>query len=92
VHEVIEAFRKAPSNRERGTRFEELMVKYFKLDPLLAQKYSDIWMWQDWPCRQGMDRIGFGGQAVESARVSRPEERIWDRHVVGSPMNTNSTQ
>ena len=39
-----------------------------------------------------VDRIGFGGQAVESARVSRPEERIWDRHVVGSPMNTNSTQ
>ena len=40
----------------------------------------------------GLDRIEFGGQAVESARVSRPEERIWDRHDVGSPMNTNSTQ
>ena len=39
-----------------------------------------------------LDRIEFGGQAVESARVSRPEERIWDRHDVGSPMNTNSTQ
>jgi hypothetical protein len=40
----------------------------------------------------GLDRIEFGGQAVDSARVSRPEERIWDRHDVGSPMNTNSTQ
>jgi hypothetical protein len=39
-----------------------------------------------------LDRIEFGGQAVDSARVSRPEERIWDRHGVGSPMNTNSTQ
>src|SRR5450631_1499809 len=28
----------------------------------------------------GLDRIGFGGQAGESARVSRPEDRIWDRH------------
>jgi predicted helicase len=44
VHEVIEAFHKAPSNRERGMRLEEFMVKYFKLDTLLAQKYSDIWM------------------------------------------------
>jgi hypothetical protein len=40
----------------------------------------------------GLDRIEFGGQAVDSARVSRPEERLWDRHDVGSPMNTNSTQ
>jgi hypothetical protein len=39
-----------------------------------------------------VDRIEFGGQAVDSARVSRPEERLWDRHDVGSPMNTNSTQ
>ena len=44
------------------------------------------------PHDYSMDRIGFGGQADKSARVSRPEERIWDRHVVGSPMNTNSTQ
>jgi len=41
---------------------------------------------------ESLDRIEFGGQAVDSARVSRPEERLWDRHDVGSPMNTNSTQ
>ena len=33
-----------------------------------------------------LDRIEFGGQAVDSARVGRPEERLWDRHDVGSPM------
>ena len=27
-----------------------------------------------------VDRIEFGGQAVDSARVGRPEERLWDRH------------
>ncbi|NGP09431.1 hypothetical protein G6038_28990 [Rhodococcus sp. 14C212] len=27
VHEVIDAFRKAPSNSERGTRFEQLIQK-----------------------------------------------------------------
>ena len=48
VHEVIEAFRKAPTNRDRGTHFEELMVKYLKLDPLSTHKYSDVWM-----CRTG---------------------------------------
>ena len=39
-----------------------------------------------------VDRIEFGGQAVDSARVSRPEERLWDRRVVGSPMNTGGTR
>ena len=58
VHEVIEAFRKAPSNNERGRRFEELMVRYFKLDPLFKQKYSDVWMWQNWPGRNGKADIG----------------------------------
>jgi LacI family transcriptional regulator len=47
---------------------------------------------KSWADLSRLDRIEFGGQAVESARVSRPEERIWDRHDVGSPMNTNSTQ
>jgi len=35
---------------------------------------------------------GLVDRQVESARVSRPEDRIWDRHDVGSPKNTDSTQ
>ena len=58
VHEVIEAFRLAPTNWDRGTRFEELMVKYLQLDPLFAQKYSDVWMWKDWPGRAGKTDTG----------------------------------
>jgi predicted helicase len=40
VHDVIEAFRQAPSNSERGTKFEKLMVRYFELDPMLSQQYD----------------------------------------------------
>ena len=53
VHEVIEAFRKAPSNSERGTKFEQLMVRYFELDPMLSQQYDAVWRWIDWPDRKG---------------------------------------
>ncbi|WP_185714221.1 hypothetical protein [Rhodococcus aetherivorans] len=53
VHEVIEAFRKAPSNSERGTRFEQLMIRYFQLDPMLSQQYAQVWRWMDWPGRDG---------------------------------------
>jgi len=58
VHEVIEAFREAPSNSERGTKFEHLMVRYFELDPLLSQQYEKVWRWIDWPGRKGKPDTG----------------------------------
>ncbi|MEV8221573.1 DEAD/DEAH box helicase [Dietzia maris] len=58
VHDVIEAFRKAPTNVERGTKFEQLMVRYFELDPLLAQQYDKVWRWMDWPGRDGKPDTG----------------------------------
>jgi predicted helicase len=58
IHEVMEAFREAPSNSERGTKFEKLMVRYFELDPLLAQQYDAVWRWIDWPDRKGKPDTG----------------------------------
>ncbi|MGV0838524.1 DEAD/DEAH box helicase [Mycolicibacterium thermoresistibile] len=58
VHDVIEAFRKAPTNVDRGTLFEKLMVRYFKLDPALAQQYDAVWRWMDWPDRNGKPDTG----------------------------------
>ncbi|MCE5291419.1 MAG: DEAD/DEAH box helicase [Nocardiaceae bacterium] len=58
LHDVIEAFRAEPTNRERGTKFEQLMVRYFQLDPMLAQRYDQVWMWQDWPDRDGKADTG----------------------------------
>lgn len=53
IHEVMEAFRQAPSNSERGTKFEQLMVRYFDLDPTLSQQYDRVWRWMDWSGRKG---------------------------------------
>lgn len=58
VHEVIEAFRQAPSNSERGTKFEQLMVRYLELDPMLSQEYDSVWRWMDWPGRDGHPDTG----------------------------------
>jgi hypothetical protein len=57
IHEVMEAFREAPSNSERGTKFEKLMVRYFDLDPL-SQQYDAVWRWIDWPGRKGKPDTG----------------------------------
>lgn len=58
VHDVIEAFRHAPSTSERGTKFEQLMVRYFELDPMLSQQYDAVWRWIDWPGRHGKTDTG----------------------------------
>lgn len=58
IHEVMAAFREAPSNSERGTKFEKLMVRYFELDPMLSQQYDAVWRWIDWPGRQGKPDTG----------------------------------
>lgn len=58
IHEVMEAFRQAPSNSERGTKFEQLMVRYFDLDPMLSQQYDGVWRWMDWSGRKGKPDTG----------------------------------
>jgi predicted helicase len=66
VHDILEAFRALPvSNRERGEKFERLMVQYLKLDPLYAEKFSDVWMWSDWPDNAGKGDTGIDIVAEE---------------------------
>ncbi|WP_306796585.1 type ISP restriction/modification enzyme [Nocardia sp. XZ_19_369] len=50
VHDVLKAIREgATSNRDRGTRFEELMLQYLSTDPEWTEQFSRVWMWADWP-------------------------------------------
>lgn len=58
INDVIEAFRRAPTNVDRGTLFEKLMVRFFELDPALAQQYEQVWRWIDWPDRKGKPDTG----------------------------------
>ncbi len=66
IHEVIDAFRHEPSNSERGTKFEQLMVRYFQLDPMLSQHYDQVSRWVDWPGRDG--KVDTGIDLVARAR------------------------
>lgn len=58
VHEVIEAFADSASTVEAGSKFEQLMVEFFRLDPLFAQRYDEVWPWMEWPGRKGKGDTG----------------------------------
>jgi predicted helicase len=50
VHDILKLFRdSSETNRERGTRFEELMVQYLRTDPQWSSQFSNVWMWADSP-------------------------------------------
>lgn len=52
VNGLLEQFRKRFKNqRDKGTKFEELIAEYFRLEPVYASQLSDVWMWKDFPYR-----------------------------------------
>lgn len=53
-HEVMETFDDA-STTARGTRFEELMVQYFRTDPVQSSQYCNVCRWSDWDHHRGVD-------------------------------------
>ena len=58
IHDVIEDFRFAPTNVERGEKFEKLMVDYFWLDPTLSVAYDEVQRWPDWSHRENTHDAG----------------------------------
>ncbi|MFJ8821666.1 DEAD/DEAH box helicase family protein [Streptomyces sp. NPDC102467] len=50
VHDVLRVIREnAKTNRELGTAFERLMVRFLSTDPLWSEQFSRVWMYGEWP-------------------------------------------
>jgi len=65
---ILEQFREdARSNRDLGDRFERLIIRFFQLDPIYADRFSDLWMWNEWPDKGNVDDVGIDLVARERA-------------------------
>lgn len=53
LEEVLETFSQYPSLSAKGSAFERLMVEYLRLDPTYSKTFEHVWLWQDWPGRDG---------------------------------------
>jgi len=52
IQSLFEEFRQAAkSKRDLGDKFERLVANYLVTDPLYEDKYSDVWLWMEWPGR-----------------------------------------
>jgi predicted helicase len=52
IHDILAELRtQATDERDKGDRFERLMVAFLTTDPLYAHRYAHVWRWADWPGR-----------------------------------------
>jgi hypothetical protein len=63
---ILDQFREAArNNRDLGDRFERLILQYLKLDPIYTDRFSDVWMWNDFPDKGNVGDVGIDLVAQE---------------------------
>jgi predicted helicase len=54
IHELLAEYASfATDTRHKGLLFEKLIQKFLQTDKTYADKYDRVWLWQEWPDRQG---------------------------------------
>lgn len=68
IHDILAQFREEElHNRTLGDRFERLIARYLELDPLFSERFSNVWMWNEWPMRGNTGDTGIDLVAEERA-------------------------
>lgn len=66
IHQILEELAStATDNRDKGDKFERLIKAYLTTDPLYVARFSDVWLWTDWPDRKGKSDTGIDLVAKE---------------------------
>ena len=66
VEQIVSDIRaRARSNSERGSLFEKLMLGFLTTDSVYADRFSQVWLWKDWPGRAGRPDTGIDLVAEE---------------------------
>ncbi len=59
LDEILARFRaEASSSRDLGDKFERLIVEYLRTDPLYKERFSEVWLWNEWPARENRPDTG----------------------------------
>lgn len=59
IHEVLGELRgTALDQRDKGDKFERLIASYLRNDPEWTARFSDVWLWSEWPGRHGRPDTG----------------------------------
>jgi predicted helicase len=46
------------SEKEKGDKFEKLMLSFFRIEPTYKAQFKSVWLWSDWPGNRGLPDTG----------------------------------
>ena len=59
IYDVLEQLRaSAVSEADKGAKFERLIKAYLRVDPVFAEQFVDVWLWNEYPGRAGRPDTG----------------------------------
>lgn len=59
VYDVLDDLRgQATSEADKGNKFEHLVAQFLRVDAVWAPQFGEVWLWQDWPGRDGKHDTG----------------------------------
>lgn len=68
LSDILKRFRDdARNNRDLGDRFERMMQQFFRVDPVYAGLFSEVWMWNEWPLKGQVGDVGIDLVAQQRA-------------------------
>lgn len=87
-----------PDNRQRGACLERIVADVLRADPMYRGRYSDVWLWNDWPDRKigdiGVDvvarRTGNNGLTVVQVKCHDPGRTLRVEDVASFLAYTNA--
>lgn len=66
-HQLLNKIREATTTEaDKGKRFEVLIKRFLQAEPTYKERFSDVWLWTEWPYRMGKGDIGIDLVAKES--------------------------
>ena len=61
VDELLKKYRSAEiSERDKGAKFERLMKNFLLTYPEYREKFSNVWLWNDFPFRDELGTVDLG--------------------------------
>lgn len=59
VSRLLEEIRQTSiSEKEKGDKFEKLMLQFFKKEPTYSAQFKNVWLWSNWPGNKGLPDTG----------------------------------
>ena len=95
IYDLLDEYRAtAHSSRDQGDKFERLIRAYLQTDSYYQVKFSDVWLWQDWPGRNGRPDCGIDlvAQQADSDDLWAIQCKFWDHRVTKEDINSFFTE